>query len=88
MSSNYKQRIEQKLRAALTPTQLIIEDQSARHAGHAGSRPQGETHFSITIISAQFIGKSRLEQHRIVHSILADELREHVHALALTCKIP
>ncbi|MBV8061863.1 MAG: BolA family transcriptional regulator [Alphaproteobacteria bacterium] len=87
-SPTYAQRIEQKLTAALAPSLLIVEDQSARHSGHSGSRPEGETHFAVTIVSAQFIGKSRIEQHRMIHNILAEELNEHVHALALTCRLP
>lgn len=88
MTTLYSQRIQQKLTSALNPTYLIIEDQSAQHAGHAGSHPAGETHFAITIASAQFLGKSKVAQHRIVYEILAEELNEHVHALSLNCTNP
>ncbi|HLY54724.1 MAG TPA: BolA family protein [Stellaceae bacterium] len=81
-------RIEQKLTAALAPSALSIVDESARHAGHAGARPGGETHFRVEIVSAAFAGKSRIERQRLVHDILADELAGGVHALSLSTRTP
>jgi len=80
--------IEERLRAGLAPQQLEIVDESARHAGHAGARPEGETHFRVRVVSAAFAGLSRLERQRLVHRFLADLLRERVHALALVCRAP
>jgi BolA protein len=77
-----------KLEAALSPARLDIVDESARHAGHAGARPEGETHFRVTIVAAAFLGKSRVERQRLVYSLLAEELRTRVHALALTTLAP
>jgi BolA protein len=85
---SYARRIETKLTEALAPTSLTVADDSARHAGHAGARAGGETHFSVEIVSAAFAGLSRVERQRRVYAILADELKEHVHALALVTKTP
>jgi BolA protein len=80
--------IHRKLTEAFAPTQLVIDDDSARHEGHAGHRPGGETHFTVTIVSPTFAGLSRVERQRRVYAVLADELKSHVHALALTTKAP
>lgn len=81
-------RIHAKLTAALHPTRLVIHDESHRHAGHAGARPEGETHFRIEIVSPAFAGESRVARQRRVYALLAEELSERVHALALTTRTP
>ncbi len=73
-----------KLTERFAPTRLAIVDDSHRHAGHAGARPGGETHFSVTIVSAAFDGIGRIARQRLVYAALADELAGGVHALALT----
>ncbi len=78
-----KQRLIAKLTEAFQPIHLTVEDESHRHAGHAGARPGGETHFNVHMVASAFAGKTRVECHRMVHAVLADELRERVHALAL-----
>ena len=83
-----KSRIEEKLKAALAPERLDIEDESHLHAGHAGARPGGESHFRLYVVSKAFIGKSRVERHRLVNSILAEELADRVHALAIHALAP
>ena len=80
--------IRQRLEQALRPTRLEIVDESHRHAGHAGARPEGETHFAVTIVSAGFTGLGRVARQRLVYQILADELATRVHALALTTLAP
>ena len=60
-------RIERKLRHALSPARLAIVDQSHLHAGHVGARPEGETHFRVEVVSAAFEGKSRLARQRLVY---------------------
>jgi BolA protein len=80
--------IRTKLTAALTPSELVVEDESARHQGHAGARPEGETHFRVRVVSSAFEGASRIDRQRRVYAILADELRERVHALALVTLTP
>ncbi len=80
--------IRRKLTAALSPTRLEIVDDSHRHAGHAGARPEGETHFRVEIVAAAFAGRSRVERQRMVYAALADELASRVHALALATRTP
>ncbi len=77
-----------KLQNAFAPTALEIVDESHLHAGHMGARPEGETHFRVTIVSAAFAGAGRVQRHRMVHEIVAAELRDRVHALALTLRAP
>ena len=80
--------IREKLTLRFAPTRLEIEDESDRHAGHAGARPEGETHFSVTLVSAVFIGQTRVSRQRLVYQTLADELATRVHALSLTTLAP
>jgi BolA protein len=83
-----KKRIREKLERALAPTALEVVDESHLHAGHSGARPQGETHFRVEVASAAFIGKGRLDRHRMVNSLLSEELASGVHALAISAKTP
>jgi BolA protein len=83
-----KSRIEEKLEAALQPASLRVVDESHLHAGHAGHRPEGETHFRVYVVAAGFEGKSRIERHRLVNTLLADELAGPVHALAVHPSAP
>jgi len=80
--------IAQKLTAAFSPVDLSVEDESARHAGHGGSRPEGETHFRVRIVSPAFEGLARIERHRQVNAALAEELRTHIHALTIVALTP
>ena len=75
--------IHAKLTDAFAPVHLDIIDESHLHAGHAGARPEGETHFRVEIVASTFDGMPRLERQRMVHRVLADELGDRVHALAL-----
>lgn len=86
----YSNRIENKLTAALAPSHLSIEDDSARHSGHAGAHADGggETHFNVRIVSAAFLGQNRVARQRQVYDLLADELNERVHALSLITLTP
>lgn len=81
-------RVRAKLTAALAPERLEIIDESHRHAGHAGARPEGETHFRVEIVSAAFEGQPRVLRQRRVHEILADELKTDIHALSLVTLTP
>jgi BolA protein len=81
-------RIQTKLTAGLNPIRLEIRDDSGRHAGHGGSHPDGETHFHLTVTAAAFAGLPLVARHRLVYELLADELRERVHALALRTLAP
>jgi BolA family transcriptional regulator, general stress-responsive regulator len=77
------ERIAQKLKAAFSPSQLDVVDESHKHAGHAGARPGGETHFQVRIVAGAFQGKSLLHRHRLVNETLAEELAGPVHALSI-----
>ena len=81
-------KIEAKIKAALEPERLEVKDESHLHAGHAGSRPDGESHFRLLIVSSRFEGMSRVARQRAVNDILRDELRERVHALAMKTLTP
>jgi BolA protein len=80
--------IRRKLCDRFDPSRLEIVDESHRHAGHAGARPEGETHFAVTIVSAVFAGHSRVARQRLVYQTLAEELATRVHALSLTTLAP
>ena len=80
--------IRQRLTAALAPSRLDLIDQSALHAGHAGARAEGESHFTLLIVTAMFAGKSRLERQRMVFAALADLMRTDIHALSITALTP
>jgi BolA protein len=80
--------IRQRLTAALAPARLDLVDESARHAGHAGARPQGESHFRLTIVAAAFAGRSRIERQRLVFAALGDLMQSDIHALAITALTP
>jgi BolA protein len=80
--------MHEKLTAAFSPSRLDITDDSSRHAGHAGAREGGESHFSVTIESAAFAGASRVQRQRMVYGALAEELAGPVHALSLTALAP
>ena len=78
-----KDIIAEKLRGAFAPEALDVSDESHLHEGHMGHRPGGETHFRVNIVSEAFEGKSRIERHRMINTLLAAELAGPVHALAL-----
>ena len=80
--------ISNKLQEAFTPESLQVVDESHLHEGHAGHRPSGETHFRVYIVSQAFKGKSRVERHRMINSVLAAELSGSVHALAIHAQAP
>jgi BolA family transcriptional regulator, general stress-responsive regulator len=76
-----------KLSAKFAPTHLEVIDESARHKGHAGSRPGGETHFRVRITSPKLIG-TRVAQHRAIMETLDAEIEGGVHALAIEVLSP
>ena len=78
--------IKQKL-ALLKPTLLLVEDESHRHAGHSGAR-SGGGHYRLKIVSAQFIGQSRLLRHRLVYDTLGELMQTSIHALPITALAP
>jgi BolA protein len=80
--------IRSRLTEALAPQQLDIIDESHRHAGHAGAREGGESHFRVEIVSAAFSGLNRVARQRLVYAALAAELKSDIHALALKTSTP
>ena len=80
--------IETLLRAHLSPSLLDVRDDSAKHAGHAGARPGGQTHFSVRIVSSAFEGLRPVARHRLVYSVLQPLLDAGLHALAIDAKAP
>jgi BolA protein len=80
--------IRDKLTRAFHPTALAVVDESHLHAGHAGARAGGESHFRVEIVSDAFAGLSRVQRHRRVNEVLAEELRRGVHALAISARTP
>ena len=81
--------IRQKLEAAFAPAELVVTDDSAKHAGHSGARPGGETHFSVRLVSDSFTGLGRVERQRRVYAALAELMTPTgIHALALTTLTP
>ncbi len=83
-----KDHITKKLSEAFTPESLDVVDESHLHEGHAGHRPGGATHFRVYIVSQAFEGKTRIDRHRMVNSLLAPELAGSVHALAIHAYAP
>ncbi len=81
-------RIRSKLTGAFAPVTLEVVDESHLHKGHAGHRPEGETHFRVKIAAAAFRGKTRVEAHRMVNAALAGEFAGGLHALAIEARAP
>lgn len=80
--------IRDKLTERFAPARLDIVDDSHRHAGHAGARPEGETHFTVAIVSEAFRGHNRVARQRLVYEALAEELASRMHALSVTARTP
>jgi len=77
-----------RLHSALSPSAIELTDDSEAHRGHGGHNPSGESHFSLTIESPAFAGKSRVERQRLVYAALGDLMRERVHALSIRATAP
>ncbi len=80
--------IKEKLTQSLNPNSLTVLNESDSHSHHAGSPGTGESHFRVSIVAEIFKNKSRVERHRMVNTILADELRDKIHALAVKAQTP
>lgn len=87
-ASQRAERIEKILRAQFEPSMFRLSDDSARHAGHAGAQPGGETHYSLAMEANAFEGMSRVERQRAVMGALREEFETGLHALALDLKTP
>lgn len=82
------QQIEQRLTEQLSPSALAVMDDSAKHAGHAGARAAGESHFTVRIVSDAFAGQGRVARHRMVYAALQPLLDAGLHALAIQAQTP
>ena len=78
--------IKEKLTAALNPTHLEIMDESQKHAGHAGSQKGG--HFTITIVSPEFVNQSLIQRHRMVYAAVNELMKTSIHALSIQAQTP
>ena len=74
--------------AALDPLRLDLVDESAQHAGHAGWKPGGGTHWRLTIVSPRFAGQPTVARHRMVYQALGELMQNPIHALAITARSP
>lgn len=85
-ADDFESVLRQRL-AVLEPLRVELIDDSAKHAGHAGAR-SGGGHYRLTIVSAQFAGKSTLARHRLVHTALGELMRTRIHALGIQSLTP
>ena len=76
------------LTETLEPIRVEVVDESDRHAGHAGARPEGESHFRVLIVAERFRGASRIARHRMVNEALAGLLAARIHALSIIAMAP
>lgn len=76
--------IREKLSSLLAPSHLEILNESHMH----GLKPEAEKHFRVVAVSEAFDGLSRIDRHRSVHDILAEELKQHIHALSVQAFTP
>ena len=83
-----KGEIRRRLERSLAPVRLEIQDDSAKHAGHAGAAPGGNTHWSVTIVSAAFAGRNTVARHRLVYEALGDLMGNPIHALQISARAP
>ena len=75
--------IERKLASRFDTEYLAVENESHRH----NVAPGAESHFKVTIVSADFDDQMLIQRHRLVNAALADELGQ-IHALALHTLTP
>ena len=80
--------IAERLTERLGPTHLVVADESEQHRGHGGWRQGGETHFRLDIVSDAFAGKSRVERHRLVNTVLGEAFARGLHAVAINARAP
>jgi BolA protein len=78
------EQLEQRLRQRLSPTRLVVLDESHQHNGHAGANGTGfGTHFRVKVASQMFTGLSPVARHRLVYDALQDFIDQGLHALAI-----
>jgi BolA family transcriptional regulator, general stress-responsive regulator len=82
------ERIENAVRSTLAPIHFVLTDESAKHSGHAGARPGGESHYHVVIVASVFEGLTRVARQRLVYQALDEEFETGLHALSLNLKTP
>lgn len=87
MTGDRQGRLEDRLREALQPQELLIKDQSHLHAGHAGAR-DGRSHFAVSLTAKAFEGLSRIQRHRLVYDAAGDMMETDIHALSISARTP
>ncbi|MFM9889968.1 MAG: BolA family protein [Rickettsiales bacterium] len=80
--------IRMALEQRFAPESLVVTDDSAKHAGHAGAQPGGQTHFTVKIVAEDFRGMNRVARHRAVYAVLEPLFAQGLHALAIDAKAP
>ncbi|MBS27625.1 MAG: BolA family transcriptional regulator [Alphaproteobacteria bacterium] len=85
---NRAKRIQAAIQSAFDVERIEVRDESHLHAGHAGARPEGETHFHLLIVSPDFDGQSRVSRQRAVYSLLSAEFEGGLHALSIQATTP
>jgi len=87
MTEHRVHEIEKLLEAALSPSYLLVKDQSHLHAGHAGAK-EGKGHFEVIVVSERFGGLNRIARHRLVYDALGDYMNSDIHALQINAFTP
>ncbi len=87
MAASREERLRQRLESEFSPSLLVIEDESQRHAGHAGAA-SGHGHFRVRIVAEAFRGVSAVARHRMVYAAVGDLLKTDIHALAIDASPP
>lgn len=87
MSQDRVALIRERLQSALAPESMEVIDDSHLHAGHAGAEG-GMGHFSVTIVSEKFVGRSAVERHRMIYAALGDAMQTDIHALSIDAYAP
>jgi len=87
MTEQRVQKIEKLLETALSPSYLLVKDQSHLHAGHAGAK-EGKGHFEVIVVSETFGGLNRIARHRLVYDALGNFMNSDIHALKINALTP
>ena len=82
------EKIRLILDRALNPLKLEVIDESSLHVGHRGARDEGETHYRVEVVSAEFVDRSRIARERLIHELLAEEFSNGLHALSIRARAP
>ena len=88
MKETRGKRIKTLIEKRLEPVRVNVVDESAKHVGHTGSQPEGETHYRVVVVSRAFETLRKIERHRLVNEVLADEFASGLHALSIQALTP